>query len=148
MNVIQNPMKIPELDIKPDPQGGIELSQNMQQVLSTLAGFWKYTRVLLKASPSGILYVGSPPIEDIIHATATSANYAYQGSNIPCSEIMVMGHPSNGSKIWVRTKQAATVDNSWPLDANDVISIGITNLNMLHILIVADTEKAIIAYTL
>ena len=39
MPVIGNPLPIPELDLRPVPEGGIELSKDMQQVLSALCGF-------------------------------------------------------------------------------------------------------------
>ena len=148
MNRIGNPLRIPELDIKPEPTGGIQISEDMQQVLSTLTGYWKHKRVLLKATPSGMLMTTSPQLEDIFHVPATSVNFTYQGEDKPCSEILVMGHPDNAGKVWVRKGVAATVDNAWPLDANDVIGLTVTNLNQLQLLIVADTEKAIIAYSI
>ncbi|MBA7528716.1 hypothetical protein ES705_20904 [subsurface metagenome] len=60
---------------------------------------------------------------------------------------MVMGHPDNTGVIWARSKAVATVDNAWPLSAKEVMGFTVTNLNMLHLLIVTDAEKAIIAYT-
>lgn len=148
MDVIGKPLRIPELDIKPEPTGGIQISKDMQQVLSTLTGFWRNKRLLLKASPSGILFTCSPQLEDIFHVTGSGANDTYQGDDIPCSEILIMGHPSNASKVWVRKGSEATVNNAWPLDANDVVNLSVINLNMLHLLIVADGEKAIIAYSM
>lgn len=148
MNTIGTPMQCPELDITPKPEGGIELSKDMQQVLSTLTAFWHNQRVLLKASPTGVLFTTSPQLEDILHATGVGANDTYQGKDVKCSEVMVMGHPDNTGKIWARSKIVATVDNAWPLAANDVVGFSITNLNMLHLLIVTASEKAIIAYTL
>jgi len=148
MTRIGNPMKCPELDLQPEPQGGIELSDNMQQTLSLLTAFWRNQRVVLKASPTGVLFNTSPPLEDIFHVLATTGDFPYQGDNIPCSEVMVMGHPDNTGKVSIRTKVAATVDNAWPLAAKEVIGFSVTNLNMLHLLIVTDAEKALIAYTL
>ena len=145
---IGNPMKCPELDLRPVPEGGIELSDNMQQVLSLNTAFWRNQRVILKASSSGVLFTCSPQLENILHVTGSGANYTYQGTDTKCSEVMVMGHPDNTGNIWVRSKVAATVNNSWPLAAKEVMGFSITNLNMLHLLIVVDGEKAIIAYTL
>ena len=147
MHTIGTPMRIPELDLKPDPTGGIQLSENMQQVLSLLTGFWRNKRVILKASPSGVLFVTSPQIKDIFHVVADQANDTYQGENIPCSEVMVLSHPDNAGRIWVKPYQAATANNGWPLDAKGVVGLSITNLNMLNLLIIGDTEEAIIAYT-
>ncbi|GAI72107.1 unnamed protein product [marine sediment metagenome] len=148
MQTIGTPMRCPELDLMPEQTGGIQLSDNMQQVLSLSAAFWRNQRVILKASPSGVLFTCSPELEDIFHELATQNDHVYQGANIKCSEVMVMGHPDNTGVVWARTKVAATVDNAWPLSANDVVGFTVTNLNMLHLLIKLDTEKAIIAYTM
>lgn len=146
MSRIGRPMKVPELDLQPELTGGIELSDNMQQTLALVTAFWRNQRVVLRASPTGALFTTSPQLQDIFHATADEANYVYQGSNKPCSELLVMGHPDNNGKVWVRSHTVATVNNAWPLDAGEVIDLSVTNLNMLHLLIVEDTEIAIIAY--
>lgn len=148
MSVIGNPMDIPELDLRPEPTGGIQLTDDMQQALALLVGYWKNKRVLLKATPSGVLFVTSPQIKDIFHVTATSGSFVYQGENIECSEVLIMGHPDNTGRVWVKPNATATTANAWPLAAGDVVGLGITNLNMLNLLIVTNTEKAIIAYTL
>jgi len=148
MSVIGNPMNIPELNLMPEPVGGIQLSDDMQQVLAMLTGYWHNKRVLLKATPSGVLFVTSPQLKDIIHVAATSGSFAYQGSNIECSEVLVLAHPDNTGRVWVRTNTAAAVTNALPLDKGDSIVLGITNLNMLRLLIVTNGEKAIVAYSL
>lgn len=148
MAQVGNPLKIPELDLRPEPMGGVELSENMQQTLALLTAFWRNQRVVLKASPSGVLFTASPQLEDIFHVTGSGANDVYQGPNLQCSEVLVMGHPDNAGKIWARSKKVATVDNAWPLAAGDVMGFTITNLNMLHLLIVVDGDKVIVAYTL
>ena len=148
MQEIQTPLRCPELDIKGQPESPLTLSDKVQQVLSTLTGFWKNKRVLLKASPSGILFTASPQLEDVYHNVGSGANDDYQGPNKPCTEVVVMGHPDNTGNIWVRTKKVATVNTAWPLSANDVTGFTITNLNLLHILTVVDGEKAIIAYSM
>lgn len=148
MTSIGMPLHIPELDLKPEPAGGIQLSEDMQQVLALLTGFWHNKRVLLKASPSGVLFVTSPQIKDTFHVTAATANFVYQGENVKCSELMIMGHPDNTGRVWVKPNATATTANAWPLNKGDVVGLSITNLNMLNLLIVTDTDKAIIAYTL
>lgn len=147
MNTINTPLQIPELDLKPEPTGGIQLTKDMQQTLALLTAFWRNKRVLLKASPSGTLFTASPQLKDVYHVTAVGANYQKQGDNIRCTEVMVMGHPSNTGNIWVRSHAAATVDNAWPLAKSEVVGVTITNLSMLHMLIATDGEKAIVAYT-
>lgn len=148
MQEIQTPLRCPELDVKGHPDSPLTLSDKVQQTLSIVTGFWKNKRTLLKSSPSGILFTASPQIDDIVHYTGSGANDDVQGDAKPCTEVLVMAHPDNGSKIWVRTKEAATVNNAWPLDAGDTVGFTITNLSMLHALVVADGEKFIVAYTM
>jgi len=143
-----SPVKMPELHLIPESERGIELDKGMKQVMSLLTAYWREQRVTLKCSPSGVLFVSSSQVGDIIHYPAADNNDLYQGDNIACSEVMVMGHPANGNTIWVRTHKVATVDNAWPLLKKEVVSFTITNLNMLHILIPVKTERVIIAYTI
>lgn len=142
-----SPVKMPELNLTPESERGIELDPGMKQVMSLLTAYWREQRVTLKATPSGALFVCSSQLQDIFHITAGAGNYKYQGDDIACSEVLVMGHPSNGDTIWARPHKIATVNNAWPLLKYDVINFTITNLNMLHITIPVITQQAIIAYT-
>jgi len=148
MGLNDSPVKMPELNLIPESERGIELDKGMKQVMSLLTAFWQEQRVTLKCSPSGVLFVSSSQVGDIFHVLATTDNFEYQGGDISCSEVLVMAHPSNGNTIWVRPHKIATVDNAWPLLKYDVVNLSITNLSMLHILIPVDTERAIIAYTM
>ena len=142
-----NPVKMPELNLIPESERGIDLDAGMKQVMALLTAYWREQRVTLKATPSGALFVTNPQIKDIFTVLAVTAGHVYHGDDIACSEVMIMGHPSNGDTIWVRPHKIATNANAWPLLKYDVMSFTITNLSMLHILIAADTERAIIAYT-
>ncbi|GAJ24204.1 unnamed protein product [marine sediment metagenome] len=143
-----SPVKMPELNLIPETDRGIELDKGMKQVMSLLTAYWRERRVTLQSTPSGSLFTCNPEIKDIFHVPADGDGDVYQGDDIQCSEVMVMAHPSNGNTIWVRPHKIATVDNAWPLLKYDVVSFTITNLNMLHILIETSTERAIIAYTM
>lgn len=147
MNTIGTPLHIPELDLRPEPSGGIQLSEDMQQTLALLTGYWKNRRVLIKSLPSGVLLVSNPPVKDIFHVTATSVNFNYQGEDIECSEVMIMGHPDNTGLVWVKNGIAATANNAWPLAKKEIISFAVSNLNELRLLIITNTEKAIVFYT-
>lgn len=147
MSMIHNPMNIPELDLKPEPTGGVELSKDMQQTLSLLTGFWRNKRILLKASPTGVLAVASARIDDIIHVTSDEVNYTATGSDIPCTEVMAMAHPDNAGLVWVRPDKVATANNAWPLAKGEVVSFTLDNLKQLNMLIVANGETLILAYT-
>jgi len=143
-----SPVKMPELNLIPESERGIKLDKGMKQVMSLLTAYWHERRVTLQSTPSGSLFTCSPQLGDIFHVPAVGNDFDYQGEDIACSEVMVMGHPSNGNTIWVRSHKIATVDNAWPLLKYDVVSFTITNLSMLHILIPVNTERAIIAYTI
>lgn len=146
MQTIGTPMKIPELHLQDEQEGGIKLSPDMQQVLSLLTGFSKNRRIVLQSSPVGALRVTSSRLIDIKHYTATADNQTKQGGNVPCSEVECMGHPSNTGKIWIRTLSTATVSNSWPLGPGEVKNFSVDNLRDLQMLIVVDTEKLIVSY--
>lgn len=145
---IGNPLTIPELNLMPEPEGGIELSKDMQQVLSLLTGFWRNKRTLLKSSPSGVLFTSSPQIKDIIHVNGVAVAFTYKGDDIECSEVLIMGHPDNVGTIWVKPHALALATNAWPLTKSEVVGLGITNLNMLNLLFANVTDTAIIAYTM
>lgn len=147
-SVIQTPLYIPELDLKPVPTGGLELSEDIQQALALIAGFWRNKRVLLKASQAGILFVASPQITDIFHVTATTGDFLYQGESLECTDVLVMGHPDNAGLIWVRPHTQAEVTNSWPLLKKESIDVTLSNLTQLHLRIVTQGDIAIIVYTL
>lgn len=147
MPAIGTPIAVPELNLQPEQAGGVQLSEDMQQTLTLLTAFFLNKRVVLKASASGMLYVTSPPIKDVLHVTASEAAFTYQGDNIPCSELLVIAHPDNTGRVWAKPNTTATVDNAIPLAAGDAVPISITNLNQLNLLIATNGEKAIIAYS-
>lgn len=134
------------IPISPHLPPSIPVSDEMRQTLALLLGYAYGDRVPIQASPSGILRADGPRLVDVFHWTAGAANDPKQGSDVPCSEVLCMGHPDNGSKVWVRTKSAATVNNALPLDANDVIGFSVDNLSELQALIVANGEKLIVGY--
>lgn len=146
MQRIGTPLKCPELLLQPEQEGGIELSDDMQQVLSLLTAFSKNRRIVVKASPVGALRTTSARVIDVKHFTASGDNDTQQGDDVPCSEVLCMGHPDNAANVWVRTLSTATTSNSWPLGAGEVVSLSVDNFRDLQMLIVADTEKLIVAY--
>jgi len=143
-----SPVKMPELNVIPETERGIELDKGMKQVLSILTAYWREERVTLKASQGGILFVTSPQIRDIIHVNGIATYFTYQGDNIACSEVMVMSHPENVLRVWVKPHVPALATNAWPLDPKDSVGVGITNLSMLNLLFGNETDTAIIAYTM
>ncbi len=145
MQTIGTPLKIPELHLQGEQEGGIKLSPDMQQVLSLLTGFSKNRRIVLQASPVGSLRTTSPRIQDIKHIEGSGANDEVQGSDIPCSEVMCMADPTNTGTIWVRTLTTATAMNAWPLAVGEVITLSMDNYRDLRALIVTHADMLICA---
>lgn len=144
---INNPMNIPELNLKPPIDGKVRLSEDMQQTLALLCGYVDSKRVILKASDSGVLNVASARIKEIVHFTGVGANDTQEGFDAPCTECLVMGHPDNTGKVWVRPYKGAALSNAWPLSAGEVVCFSLDNLKQLNMLIVVDGEKLIVAYS-
>ena len=130
-----------------ETERGVILDKGMKQVLALLAAYYRERRVMLRASPSGVLSVASAKIKDIIHVTDANPNYKYNGGNIQCTEALVLAHPENTGRIWARPYVEATVNNAWPLDACCYFGFTIDNLNELHILIPTADDVAIISYS-
>ena len=147
MRSINKSMQISELELKPPLDKAVLLTEDMQQTLALLTAYGIDQRKVLRASESGILNVVSARICDILHYTGSGANDTQQGAAIDCTEVMVMGHPSNIGLVWVRPNETATVNNSWPLAKNDAVNFALDNLKQLQMLIVTAGEKVIVAYT-
>jgi len=147
MSDILIPFGIEDLLLKPEMAGRIRLSDDMQQTLAAITGYDGVSRRLLRCSKSGVLRTSSPRIKDILHVTGSGANDEWQGTDVKATEVLVMGHPNNTGLIWIKNDEIATANNGWPLGSGDIMSITVDNLNNLHILIVVDAEKAIVAYS-
>ena len=148
MDDIQKTMQAPELGLHQKVERFIRVQEEMQQSLATVLGYAGNQRVLLKASPSGILYVASPRLSDVVHYPATAPNAAIQGADLPCTEVLCMAHPDNTGRIWVRTMKTAAANNAFPLDKSDIVGFSIENLNQLYALIVANGDTLIVGYSL
>jgi hypothetical protein len=148
MDDMQKTMQAPELGLHQKVERLIRVQEEVQQSLATLLGYAGNQRVLLKASPSGILYAASPRLSDVVHYTAGAPSTAKQGDDLPCTEVLCMAHPDNTGRIWVRTMKTAAANNAFPLDKTDVIGFSVENLNQLHALIVANGDTLIVGYSL
>lgn len=144
---INKSMDVSELNIQPPIEGKVRLSDDMTQTLALLTAMGADKRRPLRCSETGILNVTDPRIKDIEHYTGDEANYTAAGSDIPCSAVMVMGHPDNTGLVWVRPNKTATINNSWPLAAGEVVGFTLDNLSQLNGLIVVNGETIIVAYT-
>lgn len=147
MGEINKPMGVGSLGIEPPISGKVRLSEDMQQTLALLTAYGDNERKVLRASESGVLNVASARIADIVHYTGVGANDTQEGGDIPCTEVLVMGHPDNTGVVWVRPDVTATVNNAWPLADGEVVSFTLDNLKQLNMLIVVAGEKVIVAYS-
>ena len=147
MSKIRKPMQLPDLNLQPPIEATVRLSDDMQQTLSQLAGYDVNTRKLLRCSASGILSIASPRLIDIKHYTRTAIDNPTQGDDIACTEVLVLGHPDNAGRVWVRSGGVAGTTNSWPLAAGAVIGFSVDNLKQLKIHFPVQDEILIVAYT-
>ena len=147
MTNINKPMGISGLDPKPPINRQVRLSEDMQQTLAFLTAYGINERKVLKSSETGILSVASARIKDIKHYTYTAGKQNQVGDSVPCSEVMVMGHPDNTGLVWVRPDKTADADNAWPLSANDVVSFTVDNLEQLNMYFITLDDSVIVAYT-
>jgi hypothetical protein len=138
---------MPEMHLPVEADRGIELDAGMKQVLALLTAYCREKRVVLRASDSGMLWVGSPELADIIVFTATGGTKAWQGDDIACSEVAVIAGLSNGDRLWTRPNKVATSLNAWPLDKSEIFGFTLHNLNQLHVTIQTTDDIAVIAYT-
>ncbi|GAG82161.1 unnamed protein product, partial [marine sediment metagenome] len=53
MGLNDSPVKMPELNLIPESERGIELDKGMKQVMSLLTAYYRERRVTLQATPSG-----------------------------------------------------------------------------------------------
>lgn len=152
MPKIHSPMRVPELELQPPITDAVKLSEDMQQTLALLCAYADNKRVTLKASESGVLQTVTPRIKNIWGATSTGASSTKQGDNIPCNEVMILGHPDNDVKIWVRpygvyVPSGDDANIGWPVSANGVVGFVVSNLNHLWFYFVGATDKIIVGYT-
>ncbi len=144
---INKSMDVSELNIQPPIEGKVRLSDDMTQTLALLTAMGADKRRPLRCSESGVLNVSDPRIKDIEHYTGVGANDTQTGTDTPCTECMIMGHPDNTGKVWVRPNKTATVNNSWPLAKGEVVGFTLDNLKQLNMLMVTDGDIVIVAYT-
>lgn len=144
---VSKPMDIPELGVTPPITSKVRLSDDMQQTLALLTGYFDSKRVLLKATESGVLQVVQPVIKDIVVFTAADPVFTWQGGDVPCTDVAVIAGLDNTGKVWVRPYSVASAANAWPLSKGEVFPFTIANLNQLHITIEVTAEIAVIAYT-
>ncbi|KKL05731.1 hypothetical protein LCGC14_2603120 [marine sediment metagenome] len=147
MAKVKRSMRIPELNLDPPVKGEIRLSEDMQQTLALLTGYGDNKRVVLKATESGVLHVVSPQLKEIVVLTADATPYAWQGGDVPCTEVALIAGLDNAGRVWVRPNSAASAVNGWPLDKAEVFAFTISNLNQLHVTIQTSGEIAVLAYT-
>jgi len=146
MAKISKPMAVPALNLHPPITDAVRLTDDMQQTLALITAYGVNTRKLLRCSETGVLNVSSARVKDIVHIAVVGDNHYPVGPNIPCSELIVLGHPDNTGNVWVRPDKAAAVDNAWPVAAGDVLGLTLDNLAQLNLYIVEDADILIVGY--
>ena len=152
MHDINKPMDIPELSLQPPITGKVKLSDDMQQSLTLLCGYFNGSRKLLDCSKSGVLQTVAPRIKDLWGFKSLGDTTHKRGDDIPCNEIMIAGHPDNTGKIWVRPyKQyipsGAGANFAWPVAASGVVGFVVSNISQLWFYFEKEDDIVITAYT-
>ena len=147
MSIIGKAMRFVGLSLTPPIDKAVRLSEDMQQTLALICAYGIDGRILLRGSESGVLNVTSARIKDIVHYTRTDPANPTQGDDVPCTECLVMAHPDNGGRVWVRPALAATTGNAWPLAAGEVVNFTLDNLKQLRMNIITDGDILIVAYS-
>jgi hypothetical protein len=148
MPTTQLPMASERIGIRPPPGSQIPVAEQLVQTLAQILAHNAGERIVLMASPSGVLYTASPRLSSVFHWTASAPNTPKQGENKAATEILCMAHPDNTGRVWVCTKIAAASNNAFPLDKGDVIGFSVENLSELRALIVANGDTLIVGYSL
>lgn len=147
MLVINVPIGQLEKLLKTYTLGKVDVTTDMQQTLALLTASDDLARKILRASETGVLNVCSARIQDIIHVSNTNPNYAWHGDYKLTTECLVLAHPDNVGRIWVRPDKTATVNNSLPLGAGQGCVFPIDNLKNMYALIESANDVLIVLYT-
>lgn len=148
MAKIRVSMMVNELSLKPPIDGMVTLSDDMQQTLALLCAIGVTGRKVLKASESGMLFTASPRVKDVWNETGSGANDDLVGDNIACTECLVMAHPDNAGRLWVKPYKVAAADDGVPLDASDAVNLTVDNLNQVNIRVVVSGDKIVVLYSI
>lgn len=147
MAEIIKPFPFDDLPVKPPIVGRPRISEDLQQTLASLVGWDGATRRLIRAMPSGVLSVCSPPIKGIINKKFPSGTDNYQPADIKTSEVLIRAKPTNGGRIWVNFGAAAAADTGYPLDSGEILVLSIENLHSLQFFSDNDDDYIVIIYT-
>ncbi|GAH49927.1 unnamed protein product, partial [marine sediment metagenome] len=142
------PLTFEDLPTKPPLVGRPRITDEIQQAIALLVGWDETTRRILRCSPSGILYIGSPRVKAIINFQADGDGDDYQGNDIKTSEVLIKAKTDNEGDIWVNVGVAAAVDTGYPLDAGEWVNFSINNLHTLHLHFTKDDDWVNIIYSI
>jgi len=141
------PFPFSDLPIKPELTGRVRVSDTITQTLATLLSWDGEARRMIRASRSGSLHAVSPQFAGINRQTSVGGNETFVFPDIPTTEVIIRGHPTNGEAIWVHCSEAPSATNGYPVGATESLQISIDNLNKLRIFVVTTGNKCIVLYT-
>lgn len=144
---IGTPLKCPELNLSPEAQG-VELSKDMQQVLSLLTCFVQNKRVVVKGSRSGILYTAPAKLEGMVRITGVGVNDEQVGPDVPCTEVLIIACPMNTGEVYIKPFVVGTAITALPLEQGDSVNWTLDNLNKINLHTVHDGDQVWCCYTM
>jgi hypothetical protein len=74
--------------------------------------------------------------------TLTTQNTKYDGTDLKGSAFLIKAHPDNAGVVYVgNVSDTVTVNNGYPLSANEYIYIEVSNLNHLKFISATASQK-------
>ena len=145
MGTLGTPIGDRDFNVSPPLGSQPQVANTLQQTLSLLMGLAKGNRIPVRVDQTGMLMVNDAKIVDIIHYTATTDDFAVVSTHKQLSSVLVLAHPDNSGRVWVRPNGTASDANGWPLDAGSGINMGLDNFVTFSGLIEASGDKLIVA---
>lgn len=146
MGTLGTPVGDRDLTITPSPGSQPRTADVYQQSLSLMLGMAKGNRTPVRVCQTGMLMVNDAKMTDIVHYTATSDDFPVVGTVRQVSSVVVMGHPDNSGRVWVRPNGVASSLNGWPLDAGSAMNIAIDCFSQISALIATSGDTLIVAF--
>lgn len=94
---------------------------------------------------SSLVNIGVTKVTVIV--TNVSSDSDTQGPDHACKRVLIKAHPANTGIAWVNFGGAATDGGCYPLSANEVVAVPLTNTDEIHVLFKAGGEKVAVVYS-
>ncbi|GAG72436.1 unnamed protein product [marine sediment metagenome] len=147
MHEILKSFTFDDLPTKPPVTGRPKVSEDLQQTIALLSAFDGITRRLVRASPTGVLRVGSGRAVGLHNIVANKDGYTIACVECPASEVMIRAFPDNTGRVFVNIAAAAALNVGYPLFTGEWVSLSVNDMSILQLYIEKETDKVAVIYT-